>query len=162
MKQCQPSSWAGWITAIRSCPDFFCQSWPYCSMLRMPLLVLGLSPRDHIRPPLRELHCSHHLPYQVQDIPAHVPCLHAPQYRCPSYMSQIYSSVSNNPINGSAYLIAPTMTYHAQTLRRSNEHSWLLARHTGTVCQNQSVPPLNRNCWRRTWKFTILFYLCFN
>ena len=45
-------------------------------------------------------------------------------------------------VNASAHLMAPTTTYHARTLSRANERSRSVAHRSGTVCQNQSAPPL--------------------
>jgi len=52
-------------------------------------------------------------------------------------------------INGSTHLTTPTTTWHTQTLSRVHEHSQSVARRTGTVCQNQSAPPLDPQSFKK-------------
>lgn len=59
------------------------------------LIVLGLSSRDHVKPALRELRwlpVMHHITFKISLLMylVHTHC-------CPSYVSHILSSISNNP-----------------------------------------------------------------
>jgi len=86
-------------------------------------IVLGLSPRDLFRPALRELH---HLPYQLK---ISLLMYLAYSYRCPSYMSRILSSVSNNP--GPWHRLRHTT--HERTESQADERCRSVTHRTGTV-----------------------------
>jgi len=76
-------------------------------------IVLGLSPRVHVRPALRELQ---HLPV-IYHIKFKISLLMylAHSHRCPSYVSHILSPVSNNPFHLRLRSSDGTMTFHAPT-----------------------------------------------
>ena len=60
-------------------------------------IILGLSPRDHVRPALRELHwlpIIYHIKFKIFLL-----MYLADMHWCPLYMSQTLSSVSNNPFS---------------------------------------------------------------